>query len=1274
MAFKKHLLLAACSFFFIISNSFPQSVDPLTGRAVISIPLVEVSALDLSVSVSLSHHGGALRLNESPGNAGMGWNVAMGSGYVSREIRGLPDDYDVASDNRKGWLFNSNAQNAQSFTSTTDDNLGVCTDDVNDWNFINNLGYVRDAEPDIYHFRAPGIAGKFVYGADGLPKLIPYQDLQISSAGGGFTIKTNTGIIYTFGASERVTRQSYQYNGANILFFKSNYFYYETPLTYTSTWNLENIRSTASGALASYSYTPGEQDYNSSYFTFVRPSDSTRADTLFYLKETISPMLLNQVTLKNYSISLSWANSLIDKVTTTETETGESKEFDFVYKSIKSSLDNGPFAAASRPFLMEVKQQNSCNAYPSYLFHYTLVDTVENLAPIPWHTGWGEDHFGYYNGQTSNENIPTVYFYASESGARRYRVTPIPNTTATDIFAGGDRNVNSLYTKFAAIDRIHYPSGGVTEINYQANKYWDASTGEELFGPGLRVTSITTTGGDYAFGRPLGPGAASYHGLTKSYQYTNEGGTTTSGKILYPPVFAFTDGNSVYRSLSDLGPGSEVLYSCVKESITGQGYRVYKYDIPNVYPDVPPVATKGKVARAEGAACATGLLKNGPYTWPFAPVTDLDFKRGFLTNLSEFTETGVLTREKRLVYSTPQAISSISGLRFEAITDAQNYDNFHYSVYEIPVNQSRILTKEIVKQISEESQADSIKVTTAYAYNTKNMVVQTTQTNADNSAVNHYIRYSGDYAITSPASGDLQANALFKLNTNNRTGEVVETYKTFTPAGGSAVVTGAQLNLLKDYGTYVWPYQTKHFPQGLSFTASSASGESSQSFISDTAYLLDATFDYANGLPVNQTGTSLTPVGTHYSSGTSLPLATFVNCKAENAVYDGFELSTSRDLTGGSASAPGWTGKNSLLLDDTFTLNSTSTTKSENIYRISFWAFASTSNINVTIKAKDGTTVQSTLTLNYSTANQWSYLDEFIDMSAVSPSFVIEVSSSAPIRIDDFIALPKSARATLKTYLPLTGITSQADDLGNSTVITYDVMGRQVNTLDRNRNLVELKEYGLQKQGKVALNANFTSNVTEYALDEVITFTAASTCISGVSYQWTFTTPYGSETSASGSPANNTFSLIGEHTVKLTVTAPGYGTQSYAESACVVLSNNTDIGISVSPSATIYSCDPNDNRQRVFSASVPGINPRGTGPEVAYTWYITDINGQWVNALVVSGASVDDEILTYQSPAYSYQVKCEARYTSEQSIACGYNTFVGDGIEGVSFIEERQCE
>ncbi|MFZ6011189.1 MAG: PKD domain-containing protein [Bacteroidota bacterium] len=1262
-----------------------QEVDPLTGRLIVDIPLGQFSVQDLSVSVGLTHNGGGLRVAEGSGNAGMSWNVQGPFGQIFREVKGLPDE--LNSGGQVGWLSSGTAQTIQNFSPVADDNVGVCTDEFADWNFINSLGYIVDTEPDIFYAVAPGgVSCKFVFGADGTVKLTPFQDLQITYSGGVFTIKTNTGTVYTFSNTESVERQAIQYKpSVPVSFFKSEYNYYTQPLTFIYAWHLTSIQSGASGATINYTYQDGIVDYSSRHFTLVQPADSTKADTLFYYKEKISPKELTQVTLQNYSMTFSWMNSLIQNVTISESESGESKQFELRYHAINSSLDPDfvqrmASVFAHRYFLTEVKQINNCNPYPAYKFSYELVDTLTNKAPIPWHTGWGQDFFGYFNGQASNKNIPRIYFYAAETGARRYRVTPLPGVVPTQVYRGigyGCRNVNSLYTGIGAIRTLEYPTGAITSVTYEANKYLDTSTGEELLGPGIRVKSITTSGGEIPFGRTALHTNA-FHSLSKSYEYTASGSATTSGKITYPPAFTFTDGVTVYRSLSDIGPGTEVLYGRVKENIPGQGYRVYLFDLPNMFADATPAATPSKVARPTDATCSAGILRNGPYTFPFAPLTDLDFKRGLLTRMSEFSETGALTQDRRLTYTTPQAGSTIKGLRFEATTNAEGKTIFHYSVYQIPVNQSKVVSQEFVKVIGDESQADSTKTITTYVYNTKNRIIQATQANDDNSAVNQYFKYADDYVITTPTPGDLQANAIYKLNTAGRTGEVIETYQTFTPVGGTAKITGGTLNLFKDYGTYVWPYQGKHFPQGPSYTVSSATTGTTQSFDYDSDYILDGTSDYVNALPVNFTGTSLMTTATHYATGAGLPLATFINCKAEHAVYDGFEFFNSRGLATSTTSTTARTGKKSAVISNIEALASaTSTTRNGTSYRVGMWVYSTASNVNIVVSAKNGSTVQGSLTLNYPAAGVWTYLEGFMDMTSVSASFTWAVTTTSPtqILVDDFVALPRQARVSYKTWLPLTGVTSESDDRGNSVVTQYDAMGRKVNTLDRKRNLVSLTEYGLQKQNKLTLKAAFTASATAYVKGNAVTLTAAPTCIPQVAYNWTFTDAQGNQTTATGSPLTKTFSTIGAHSVKLTVSSPNYGSATFTDEACVTLPmlNGT---MTVSPSNVYHQCSVNES-EKTFNASLNGYPISGL--TVSYVWSITDANGNYTGNLP-AGAEILNNGATLHllySPLYTYTVKCDIKLAGSAGngdFNCKIQQVVSSPTATVTFYPESQCQ
>ncbi|MBI1767622.1 MAG: PKD domain-containing protein [Bacteroidetes bacterium] len=1281
------------------SFSQAQDIDPLTGRAAVSLPICKIGALDLSMGVTLSHHGGSLQVNEVAGNAGMGWNLIMG-GSVSREVRGLPDDYSLAGDARTGWLVNSNANASliQGFIPSGDNNLSVCSDETPDWTFINNLSYIKDAEPDVFYFNAPGLSGKFVFGADGLPKLVPYQDVQItftyaqnSTVISSFTIKTNKGMVYTFSSIVTATRQAIAPVAPPS---NTDYLYYTSPLTYNAAWKLTSIQSNASGATANLTYQSTPQTYGANYVSRVNPPQSgvSSVDTLYYLQETVNPKRLTLISLKNYSINVSWANNLIDKISISESETGDSQEFDFIYKSITSTSDTG-YPKIAKPFLIQVRQQNSgtCEALPSFRFDYVNVDTVALQANIPWRRGFGEDFFGYYNGQDNNQNIPTLYYYQAEGGARRYRVTPIPSgailTSTLSGPTGTTMAPNNTYTSFGALKKIQIPTGGTTTYTYESNKYLDKTTREELFGPGVRVASVTTFGGEVAFGKTSG--TSGFHSITKNYQYLKVAGDTTSGRITYPPSFGYTDGTNVNRLQSDGGSGGQVMYTRVTESVSGRGYTEYIFDVPNTYPDASTAATWSKVARPTGSTCTNALLMNGSYSYPFAPLKDLSYQRGYPLSVSDYNSTGSLTRQKTMTYTSVASGIVIRGLRYELTGDF-----FQYSLYDIALNESKRLSEEITKTYSEETPSAFSTVTTDYLYNSQNLPKQITVTNGDQSVSKQYIRYSSYFNnITAPAAGDQQANAIFKLNSNNRTAEVIETYQTFTPAQGTEAMAGATLNIYKDYGACVWPYQVQSFVQGVAGTIS-ATASNSTSFTADANYMVKGpVMDFVNGLPMNQTDpVSKVTMGTHYATGTATPLANFANCKAENAVYEGFELVQDKGLTysgtGVSVQSTGWTGKKSLQFGSAnSTVTSTATlTKRGTTYRVSCWFYAA-QNSTLTVQAKNGATVQSSVVLNYTTPNQWKYLEGFMDVTAVSAAFTLQLVANNTIQIDDFVAMPKQARVSYTSYLPLTGVTAQTDDRGNSSKMDYDSFGRPVKSYDRQRNLKEVREYVTQRKGRIELSANFTANKVQYVVGQNVTFTAPAVpaCLTPVTYSWAITDFNNTVTNLTGTNVSCSFPKYGSYSVTLTAstTVAGYSPVSYTENICVTLPNTITPTVSVSGgSNTIYFCDPVGSNVRTFTAFVQEINQAVMqNLPVHYTWYVATGNGSWVEAGWVPYVTIiNGNTITCNSPQSNYQVMYVVSFAPNNArvnAATNCNAQAGtvsSSTASITFVNNSPCQ
>ena len=79
-------------------------VDLYTGRTKINIPLFTISYNDIEVPVSLSYHGGGIKVDDECGVVGLGWTLNAG-GVVNRIVRGMPDElFEQGEVAGYGWL------------------------------------------------------------------------------------------------------------------------------------------------------------------------------------------------------------------------------------------------------------------------------------------------------------------------------------------------------------------------------------------------------------------------------------------------------------------------------------------------------------------------------------------------------------------------------------------------------------------------------------------------------------------------------------------------------------------------------------------------------------------------------------------------------------------------------------------------------------------------------------------------------------------------------------------------------------------------------------------------------------------------------------------------------------------------------------------------------------------------------------------------------------------------------------------------------------------
>src|SRR5260221_8008093 len=129
---KKLLLLV--SLVWCSVNAFSQGeipVDMHTGQPSIVIPIWQIQDYDISTPVSLAYDPSGMKMAENGADFGLGWNL-LAAGSVSRQVRGLPDDFKgTGSDGRNGWFFSTSAAQASGFPNKSDLTTN-CTDQQTD--------------------------------------------------------------------------------------------------------------------------------------------------------------------------------------------------------------------------------------------------------------------------------------------------------------------------------------------------------------------------------------------------------------------------------------------------------------------------------------------------------------------------------------------------------------------------------------------------------------------------------------------------------------------------------------------------------------------------------------------------------------------------------------------------------------------------------------------------------------------------------------------------------------------------------------------------------------------------------------------------------------------------------------------------------------------------------------------------------------------------------------------------------------------------------------
>ena len=1215
-------------------------VDLLTGRPQVNIPLFSVREGSLGASVGVSYSTSGAKPDNVGGPVGEGWWLQAG-GAVQRVLHGLPDDMGQVN-GRQGWLYASVAQDVGNWQP--EPIVANATNEETNWSALNGFAnYYKDTEPDEFIFSAPGLGGKFIFGHDKQPRLVPYQDVDIQITYSGseiakIIITNNLGVVYTFDKISKTTKETRLPAGVGSpKYFKTEAGLYALPITYNSSWKLSSVKGVA-GEEINFLYEGSPLSVRKKDVVVI--DETGNIDSLYYLKETYSNSLrLIRIQTKSLFIDLAWGEGLLHKVVLSNSgSTLNQREYHFDYTYHKNVNDNTAGKVAKKvAFLQSITELLECSPLPSYTFSYANVyvgnDFNSTTTTLPVNDpAAGRDIWGYYTSAASSK-VPELYINANGQAAERYRVQPVNGQAAPDL-PGENRDANTVTIYAGALTQITFPTGGTAFIHYEPNSYFDTEANRDIYGEGIRVRETR-----------FGSGSSR---IVTTYQYT-DGNGNSSGKILYPAVLAFAAFDRVVRLPDNASPQPGVIYSRVSKIKEGQGKTVYTYSIPATYPATNyndwaatmvryarEALTSGQVSLGDSPATS---LRHGYYQFPFPPNTNYGFARGQLLRVEQYNETGNLISRKAYAYqrlNTGKEVT-VEGLKYEKLKSLNNEDVYMFGKYKTLANEASVLVTERTAVVSEMDNLDTLITSVAYTYKANGQIATTTTANSDGTVYTTEYTYAGDFSFSGEPAGRY-AKGIYFLNSLNRHGTVIETRQ--VADDGVAEVTGSSLVLYDNFNGYYLPAQTLVSAGGAGFQPAALTGNG---LTYDGSYEVTGKIeqygDYGvNGLIEKMSDGKHNIVGFHYSYGFGFPLVKIAGAGAKDVVYESFEHSTNYGLYPSSGNAPqAWIGKAFNLLASQPITSTHSTEKGNDRYIVSCWLKGSATT-RVTVKVTQGAyTVSGAFDYTGNDLNQWKYVETTLDMATIGNGYTVEVSTDNDILIDEFIFYPADATISITSFKPLVGKIAQTNGKGQSVFYTYDEKRRVKFIKNQDKDIIQYNEYQTYYDDSPKVSASFRQTSSAAIMGQTVSFRANGNCLDNVSYAWEVVKKENGANVTVGTGSGDSFFFVPEENryyyVILTATHASFGS-AVAQKKVDIEPGDITFFLDVNDPNPIYACS--ENTSRVYTVQY-ALGADGCIQNEYYTWYYEYNNNGW-QGIGYSGSSLT---FTPNPTAYgTYVIKC----------------------------------
>jgi len=536
-----------------------EPINKYNGTANINIPIYNITMDGLSIPLNLSYNTGGIRVAQEASWVGLGWNLSDGI-IITREINGYDDlrysgyGQDIrpsdpsSSSGNIGWIYSEDYLFTDQLGNPRIGQSDLSNLDSFQW----EINFPVDFQPDLFSLSTPNGSCKFYLNKKGNSNIVEAR--VVDNVNFKITYDTNLfafivtdpdGFTYEFDLQELSTgfqsyqgAASYDFSLATITYWPTN----QTKYTITA-WRPSKINSPFGRELV-FEYDEGHHFSFPSFSETLEQSifSSSNHDNGWYDPKEIVVNTPNNITYSTnayHNLILKEIRGDFGKVLF---RTDSNRDDLFSVQSFHDITGNQSWnPSVDKSFnvkrLVGVDVINhlgepirKVDNYYSYFNGNRLGDSDETrylrlkldkvmvdaqeynfsyfeCDNLPAKDSRAIDFWGFYNG--ADDNVQTV-----PSHNRFYLVHPNASNGSTihEQFYkmsvnGANRKSNSDYAKYGLLDKVMYPTKGITEYHYESNR---ARLSRKYFSRGIH------SGWQYIIPDGNGNSREVYHGAITS--------------------------------------------------------------------------------------------------------------------------------------------------------------------------------------------------------------------------------------------------------------------------------------------------------------------------------------------------------------------------------------------------------------------------------------------------------------------------------------------------------------------------------------------------------------------------------------------------------------------------------------------------------------------------------------------------------------------------------------------------------------------------------------